>query len=64
MNLRRKILFKFTAVVILALIVGLISYPRAVKFLPAVYERLNALKINLGLDLQGGIHLEYKADTG
>lgn len=63
MNLRRKILFKFATVIILALTVGLISYPKAVKFWPATYERLNSLKINLGLDLQGGIHLEYKADA-
>lgn len=63
MNLRRKILYKFAAVIILALAVGLISYPKAVKFIPPVYNHLNNLKINLGLDLQGGIHLEYKADT-
>lgn len=46
----------------MAILVGLISYPRAVKFIPSVYDALNSLKINLGLDLQGGIHLEYKAD--
>ncbi|MEK7598615.1 MAG: protein translocase subunit SecD [Patescibacteria group bacterium] len=63
MTSRQKLLFRFTLVIILALAVGLISYPQAVRFIPPVYERLNALKINLGLDLQGGIHLEYKADT-
>jgi len=63
MTSRQKLLAKFASVIILALAVGLISYPKAVKFMPPVYDRLNALKINLGLDLQGGIHLEYKADT-
>lgn len=31
--------------------------------MPPAYDALNKLKINLGLDLQGGIHLEYKADV-
>ncbi len=43
---------------------GLISYPQAVSKISPVFNVLNKLKINLGLDLQGGIHLEYKADTG
>ena len=63
MTFRQKTLAKFTLILLLALVVGLISYPKAVKFLPPVYSRLSGLKINLGLDLQGGIHLEYKADT-
>ncbi len=63
MTLNQKLNIKFTAVVILSLVVGLISYPRAVSKIPPVYNALNKLKINLGLDLQGGIHLEYKADT-
>lgn len=62
MNIRQNVRIKFILVIILALIAGLISYPKAVKFVPPVYDALNELKINLGLDLQGGIHLEYKAD--
>ena len=53
---------KFFLIIILALGAGMISYPQAVSKIPPVYEALNKLKINLGLDLQGGIHLEYKAD--
>jgi protein-export membrane protein SecD len=53
---------KLGMIIILALFVGLISYPKTVSFFPPVYEKLSAIKINLGLDLQGGIHLEYKAD--
>lgn len=47
---------------ILAVLAGLISYPQAVSKIPPVYNFFNKLKINLGLDLQGGIHLEYQAD--
>ncbi|MDZ4384991.1 MAG: protein translocase subunit SecD, partial [Candidatus Moranbacteria bacterium] len=39
-----------------------ISYPEAVSKITPLYDTLNKLKINLGLDLQGGIHLEYKPD--
>jgi protein-export membrane protein SecD len=63
MTLRQKLQMKFGLVVALAIIVGLISYPQAVAKVPPAYNVLNKLKINLGLDLQGGIHMEYKADT-
>lgn len=63
MNSKQKLLTKFILIAALALAAGLISYPQAVSKIPPVYGVLNSLKINLGLDLQGGIHLEYKADT-
>lgn len=63
MTAQKKKLTKFVLIIILALTVGLISYPRAVSKIPPVFNALNKLKINLGLDLQGGIHLEYKADV-
>jgi len=63
MTVQRKQLTKFILILVLALVVGLISYPKAVSKISPVYNALNKLKINLGLDLQGGIHLEYKADT-
>jgi protein-export membrane protein SecD len=62
MNMQRKLQLKFAGVVLLALIVGLISYPQAISKVPPVYNFINKLKINLGLDLQGGAHLEYSAD--
>ncbi len=62
MNIVQKNRVKFVAVLILGLITGIISYPQLVKFMPAFFDFLNKPKINLGLDLQGGIHLEYKAD--
>ncbi len=62
MTSKQKISTRFASIVVLAVFVGLISYPQAVSRVPKLYETLNKLKINLGLDLQGGIHLEYKAD--
>ncbi|MFA4817141.1 MAG: protein translocase subunit SecD [Parcubacteria group bacterium] len=63
MTSKQRLLTKFILIIVLALAAGLISYPQAVSKIPPVYNALNKLKINLGLDLQGGIHLEYKADT-
>ena len=63
MNNRQKLRLKFILVIILAVFAGLIAYPQAVSKLPWLFDVLNKPKINLGLDLQGGIHLEYKADT-
>lgn len=54
---------QFASILLLGLVAGVLSYPKAVSFMPPVYDALNKLKINLGLDLQGGIHLEYKADV-
>jgi len=62
MNTAQKNRNKFMGVIALALIVGVISYPRVLGFWPKGEETLNKLKIKLGLDLQGGIHLEYRAD--
>jgi len=58
-----KIRYQFALVLLLGLVCGLISYPQAVKFLPPVFAVLDQLKVNKGLDLQGGIHLEYRADV-
>ena len=63
MNTKKKLQLKFAGVVVLALFVGLVSYPQAVAKIGPMYNFLNKFKINLGLDLQGGIHLEYKADV-
>jgi protein-export membrane protein SecD len=63
MTIKQKLQLKFGLVITLAIVVGLISYPDVTKKVPKVYDTLNKLKINLGLDLQGGIHMEYKADT-
>jgi protein-export membrane protein SecD len=63
MTSKQRLLTKFILIIVLALAAGLISYPQTVSKIPPVYNALNSMKINLGLDLQGGIHLEYQADT-
>ncbi len=63
MSQKKKLKIKFGLILLLALVAGLISYPRAVSWYPPVYNVISKPKINLGLDLQGGIHLEYKADV-
>ena len=62
MTSKQKISARFASIIVLAIFVGLVSYPQAVSRVPKLHDALNKLKINLGLDLQGGIHLEYKAD--
>lgn len=62
MSIKQKLQLKFAGIIVLAVVAGLISYPKVVSKVPPVYNAINKLKINLGLDLQGGIHLEYKAD--
>ncbi len=62
MSLQKKIRLRFFSVVLLFIITGVIAYPPVIKFAPTLYNKINQWKINLGLDLQGGIHLEYKAD--
>ena len=63
MTMRDKLKIKFGAIIILFLLTALLSYPKMVSGVPPLYNTLNKLKINLGLDLQGGIHLEYTADV-
>jgi protein-export membrane protein SecD len=63
MTVKGKLQLKFAGIVVLAVVAGLLAYPKVVSKIPPVYNTINKLKINLGLDLQGGIHLEYKADV-
>lgn len=58
-----KIRVQFAFVLLLGLVCGIIAYPQVVKSIPPLYNVLEILKVNKGLDLQGGIHLEYKADV-
>lgn len=63
MKRQHKIRWQFAGVVLLGLVSGLISYPKAIQFFPQGYAFLSKLQVNEGLDLQGGIHLEYAADV-
>ena len=63
MSIRQKLRLKFIAVIFLALVSGLIAYPEAVSKIPPLFDFFSKPKINLGLDIQGGIHMEYQADV-
>jgi len=53
---------KFFAVIVFVLVVGAFAAPRVPGLPENMQNWLDKFKINLGLDLQGGLHLEYKMD--
>jgi protein-export membrane protein SecD len=57
-----KIRWRLAGIVFLAIASVFIAYPKIVSFAPFLENRLNTLEIALGLDLRGGVHLEYEAD--
>ncbi|HMN19003.1 MAG TPA: protein translocase subunit SecD [Candidatus Moranbacteria bacterium] len=63
MNTKSKLRLKFALVMLLFAASALVSYPEAVRGVPYLHNSLAKLKLSLGLDLQGGIHLEYQADV-
>lgn len=63
MTLKHWFRLRLFGVLFLALFVGVVSYPPSVSRVPWLGGAVSALRVNLGLDLQGGIHLEYKVDT-
>jgi len=62
MKRRTKNSIKLSLVALFVLCVSVIAVPPRMVPLPWLSEKLAALKVNLGLDLQGGIHLEYAID--
>jgi protein-export membrane protein SecD len=63
MSVRRKIWIKFLLVILLFAAAVLVAYPGKISKPTWASTLLSKFKINLGLDLQGGIHLVYKVDT-
>lgn len=63
MNLRNKIKTKFFSILLLAIFTVFLSYPKIISKFPPAFNFFDKFKIKLGLDLQGGIRLEYKADV-
>ena len=61
MTTRKKIWFIFAGIIALAIIAGLVDYPKGPDLKIGSYFK--ELKVHLGLDLQGGTHLVYDADT-
>ena len=63
MMYQSKIRLQFILVLLLGLVSGIIAYPQITWFPRSVDWLESRFEVNLGLDLQGGIHLEYKADV-
>ena len=63
MDIKKKLQLKFAGIVVLFVVCAVMAYPQAVKKVPFLYDKVNKLNIKLGLDLQGGIHLEYSANV-
>lgn len=61
MNLRKKVWLTFFGIIILVVLAGLIDYPSGPDI--KIGEYFKEVKVHLGLDLQGGTHLVYDADT-
>ncbi len=54
---------KFIVAILGSIILAVIAYPKIIQSVPVVHNKLAGLTVNQGLDLQGGIHLEYEADV-
>ncbi|MFA5351826.1 MAG: protein translocase subunit SecD [Candidatus Gracilibacteria bacterium] len=65
--MQKRIWLQILAILIVVGIFAVIDLPREdkvfLKQVPLVGETLANYKINLGLDLQGGTHLDYRVDT-
>jgi len=63
MKLKNKIRLQVFGILLLAVVTGMIAYPRSTGFFDPLYNTLSQMEVALGLDLQGGVHLEYDADV-
>lgn len=61
MSLRQKVRMTFGAILVLAILAGLVDYPKGPDLRLGKFAK--ELKVHLGLDLQGGAHLVYEADV-
>jgi len=61
MSIRKKVWLSFIGIIILAFLAGIVDYPKGPDIKIGSYFK--ELKVHLGLDLQGGTHLVYEADT-
>lgn len=62
MTPRKKVWYSFAGIVLLALLAGLVDYPKLPTWVP-FNEWFTNHNVQLGLDLRGGSHLVYQADV-
>lgn len=60
MNIRKKIWLSFLGIIILVVLAGVVDWPKGPDI--RIQDYYKELKLHLGLDLQGGVHLIYQAD--
>lgn len=63
MKKQTKTRVNFVASMVAFVVLAVIAYPKLVSFWPWAENTFSSWAINQGLDLQGGIHLEYAADV-
>lgn len=61
MTLRKKVWFAFAVIIVVSIGAGFIDYPNGPDI--KIGEFFREVKVHLGLDLLGGTHLVYDADT-
>src|SRR3989339_784806 len=61
MTVRTKVWTTFAVILVLALLAGLVDYPKGPNIRIGSWFR--EIKVHLGLDLQGGAQLIYEADV-
>ncbi len=61
MTFRKKIWLTFAGILLLTLVSGVVDYPKGPDI--SIGDYFKEIKVHLGLDLQGGTHLVYDADT-
>lgn len=61
MTFRKKIWLTFAGILLLVIVSGIVDYPKGPDI--SIGDYYKEIKVHLGLDLQGGTHLVYDADT-
>ncbi len=61
MSIRRRVWLIFGIILVLAVVAGLVDYPKGPNLRLGKFTR--EIKVHLGLDLQGGAQLVYEADV-
>ncbi len=59
--MRKRVWITFIGILLISVLAGLVSYPSGPDIRIGDYYK--QIKVHLGLDLQGGTHLVYNADT-